>query len=171
MRQQGADPQGWLRLLHRLRVYGGVRLRVGAADCVFERFIDAQAPVFDQVMVELRAGRKTTHWMWFIFPQLASLGRSATARYYGLASVAEARAYLAHPVLGERLIECTRTVCAHSDTTLHAIFGSPDDLKFRSCMTLFGLAKPEATIFPEALSHFCEGRPDPLTVAAVDRNE
>lgn len=136
-----------------------------------QRFIAAQAPVIEQVMAELKAGRKTTHWMWFVFPQLASLGRSSTARYYGLASVAEARAYLAHPVLGERLLECTRTVCEHPDRSLHAIFGSPDDLKFRSCMTLFDLASPQTATFSEALIQFCDGRPDPLTVAAVARNE
>jgi uncharacterized protein (DUF1810 family) len=129
-------------------------------------FVDAQAPVIDAVVAELEAGAKRTHWMWFIFPQLKTLGRSSTARHYGLESVEEARAYLADPVLGERLKACTRAVLAHRGTSVAAIFGSPDDLKFRSCMTLFSLAAPEETLFLQALDQFCEGRRDPLTVAA-----
>lgn len=117
-------------------------------------------------MAELEAGAKRTHWMWYVFPQLKSLGRSATARYYGLDDVGEARAYLDHPLLGERLRACTRAVLAHRDKTAHAIFGSPDDLKFRSCMTLFGLAAPEEPLFRQALAQFYAGQPDPLTVAS-----
>src|SRR5713226_5518969 len=105
-----------------------------------ERFVTAQAPVFETVLAELRAGRKRTHWMWFVFPQLSGLGRSSTARFYGIGSIDEARAYLAHPVLGPRLDLCARIVLASESPCLHAIFGSPDDLKFRSCMTLFSLA-------------------------------
>ena len=131
-----------------------------------QRFVDAQAPVIDVVVAELEAGAKRTHWMWFIFPQIKTLGRSSTARYYGLESLEEARAYLADPVLGERLMACTRAVLAHRDKSVAAIFGSPDDLKFRSCMTLFGLAAPAETLFRQALDQFCEGEPDPLTVAA-----
>jgi uncharacterized protein (DUF1810 family) len=92
-----------------------------------QRFIDAQSPVIDAVMAELRAGEKRTHWMWFIFPQLKTLGRSSTARYYGIESVDEARAYLDQPVLGERLKACTGAVLTHRDKTANAIFGSPDD--------------------------------------------
>jgi len=131
-----------------------------------QRFVDAQAPVIEAVMAELGAGAKRTHWMWFVFPQLKSLGRSGTAWHYGLDSVDEARAYLADQVLGERLKACTRAVLAHRDKSVAAIFGSPDDLKFRSCMTLFRLAAPEEPLFRQALERFCEGRPDPLTVEA-----
>jgi uncharacterized protein (DUF1810 family) len=99
-----------------------------------ERFVTAQEPVFETVLAELRAGRKRSHWMWFIFPQLAGLGRSSTARLYGISSIGEARAYLAHKLLGPRLELCTRTVTASEAPSLHAIFGTPDDLKFRSCM-------------------------------------
>ncbi len=102
-----------------------------------ERFVKAQAPVFETVLGELRAGRKRTHWMWFIFPQLRGLGHSPTAQFYGISSVDEARAYLAHGVLGSRLDQCTRIVLTSEAPSLHALFGSPDDLKFRSCMTLF----------------------------------
>ena len=129
-----------------------------------QRFLDAQAPVIDVVMSELDAGEKRTHWMWFVFPQLEALGRSATARFYGIESIDEARAYLAQPVLGERLKACTRAVLMHGDRTAHAIFGSPDDLKFRSCMTLFNIAAPDEPLFRQALRQFFEGRPDPLTV-------
>jgi uncharacterized protein (DUF1810 family) len=131
----------------------------------FQRYLDAQAPVIDAVVAELRSGRKRTHWMWFIFPQLASLGRSSTARYYGIESVEEARAYLAHPVLRERLQVCTRAVLGHEDVAADAIFGSTDALKFRSSMTLFGLADPAEPMFRDALAKFYAGRPDPLTVA------
>src|SRR5215472_13367761 len=102
-----------------------------------ERFVTAQQPVFEAVLAELRASRKRTHWMWFIFPQLAALGRSPLAKFYGIASLDEGRAYLAHPVLGPRLERCTGAVLEAEALSLHAIFGSPDDLKFRSCMTLF----------------------------------
>lgn len=129
-----------------------------------ERFVQAQEPVIATVREELRAGRKRTHWMWFVFPQLRALGRSGTALRYGLTSLAEARAYLAHPVLGPRLLDCTGLVCAHAGSSIHAILGSPDDMKFRSCMTLFAVADPAATLFPAALQAFFGGAPDPLTV-------
>lgn len=134
----------------------------------FQRFLDAQAPVIDAVVAELQAGKKRTHWMWFIFPQLKNLGRSSTAKYYGIESVAEAKAYLAQPVLGERLKTCTRAVLTHMDRTASGIFGSPDDLKFRSSMTLFSVAAPEEPLFRDALAHFFEGRSDPLTIAFLD---
>jgi uncharacterized protein (DUF1810 family) len=133
-----------------------------------QRFVDAQAPVFAAALAELRAGRKRSHWMWFVFPQLASLGRSGTARFYGIGSLDEARAYAAHPVLGARLLACTRAVLAHAGKrSLHEIFGSPDDLKFRSCMTLFARAAAEPAPFEEAIAALCDG-PDPLTVAWLD---
>ena len=112
-----------------------------------ERFVTAQAPVFATVLNELKAGRKRSHWMWFVFPQLRGLGQSAMATRYGIGSLAEAQAYLAHPLLGPRLMECTRTVLAIEGRSLHAIFGSPDDLKFCSSMTLFSLAAEGETMF------------------------
>src|SRR4051794_34023027 len=102
-----------------------------------DRFVAAQAPVYATVLAELRAGRKQSHWMWFVFPQLAGLGRSPTATFYGLPGLDEARAYLAHDVLGPRLVECTGLVNAVTGRSAHEIFGTPDDLKFRSCVTLF----------------------------------
>ena len=138
-----------------------------------QRFIDAQAPVHDQVLAELRAGRKRTHWMWFVFPQLRGLGHSAMAERYGIASLDEARAYLEHPLLGPRLIECTTLVTAVRDRSLNAILGSPDDLKFVSSMTLFarvaaGPASP-ITVFDTALAVHCDGRRDPRTLALLPR--
>ena len=134
-----------------------------------ERFVTAQAPVFATVLVELRAGRKRTHWMWFIFPQLAGLGRSATARLYGIGSIDEARAYLGHPLLAPRLELCTRTVLASGSSSLHAIFGAPDDMKFRSCMTLFSLATDDPeNPFRQALERWCSDRPDERTLALID---
>lgn len=128
-----------------------------------DRFVTAQAPVIAAVREELRAGRKRSHWMWFVFPQLRALGRSGTALRYGIASLAEARAYLAHPVLGPRLLECTGLVCAHRHASIHDMLGSPDDMKFRSCMTLFAAADPDCAPFRDALAIFFGGAPDPLT--------
>ena len=134
-----------------------------------ERFVIAQEPVFSTVLDELKAGQKRSHWMWFIFPQLRGLGRSPTAEFYGLRSLDEARAYLAHPVLGPRLILCTETVLAVEGRSLQAIFGSPDDLKFCSSMTLFALAAgEEESVFRQALARYCEGRMDERTVALCD---
>lgn len=127
------------------------------------RFVDAQALVYETALAELRAGHKRSHWMWFVFPQLAGLGMSSTARLYGIADRDEARAYLAHPVLGPRLMACTRAVLGVEGRSLHAIFGSPDDLKFRSSMTLFDHAG-EDPVFREALERYCEGRPDSRTL-------
>jgi uncharacterized protein (DUF1810 family) len=134
-----------------------------------ERFVTAQAPVFETVLAELRAGRKRTHWMWFVFPQLRGLGRSSTAQFYGISSIDEAQAYLAHPLLGPRLDLCTRIVLASKSASLHAIFGSPDDLKFRSCMTLFSLAAdgPDNP-FHQALDRWCNGQPDKHTLALIE---
>jgi len=133
-----------------------------------ERFVTAQEPVFDTVLNELRAGRKRTRWMWFVFPQLRGLGRSSNAEYYGISSLAEARAYLAHPVLGPRLDLCTRTVLEIEPRSLHAIFGSPDDMKFRSCATLFAIASQEQdSAFQRALDRWCDGRPDEQTLALI----
>jgi uncharacterized protein (DUF1810 family) len=129
-----------------------------------ERFVTAQASVFSAVVDELGAGRKRSHWMWFIFPQLRGLGRSAMADFYGIDSLDEARAYLAHPVLGPRLDQCVRLVLGTENSSLHAIFGSPDDMKFLSSMTLFALAAgDEDSPFRQALDRWCDGRMDERT--------
>jgi uncharacterized protein (DUF1810 family) len=129
------------------------------------RFETAQAPVIERVLQELRAGEKRSHWMWFVFPQLAGLGHSPMARRYAIGSLDEARAYLAHGVLGSRLVECTRTVNAVEGRSVHAIFGSPDDMKFRSSMTLFArTAAPDQPVFREALDRYFGGAEDPRTV-------
>lgn len=140
---------------------------------MFEHFLKAQEPLHAAIAAELAAGRKQTHWMWFVFPQLRGLGRSPLAQFYGLEGPDEARAYLAHPVLGERLRECTGLVLGHAGRrSLHAIFGSPDDLKFRSSMTLFArAAEAEDGVAPfrQALELFCDGEEDPLTLALLAR--
>jgi len=128
-----------------------------------QRFVDAQAPVYDEVRAELHAGRKATHWMWFIFPQIAGLGHSPTARFYAIISAAEARAYLAHPLLGARLRECTDLVLQIEGRSAHEIFGSPDDLKFRSSMTLFGAVAGDSALFDVALQKYFSGRGDART--------
>ncbi|WP_042695471.1 DUF1810 domain-containing protein [Azospirillum sp. B506] len=132
-----------------------------------QRFVTAQDPVFATVIDELRNGRKRSHWMWFIFPQLRALGRSPTAQFYGIASMDEARAYLAHPALGPRLVQATETVLSVRERTLHEIFGSPDDLKFRSCMTLFAETEPAGSLYRKALDRYCDGRPDDATLALL----
>jgi uncharacterized protein (DUF1810 family) len=132
-----------------------------------DRFVTAQAPVIAQVRAELQAGRKTSHWMWFIFPQLRGLGHSAMAQHYGIEDLAEAQAYLAHPLLGPCLKECTDLVNAHATRTVYEIFGSPDDLKFHSSMTLFHLADPEGASFRQAIGQFFANSLDNLTVTGV----
>jgi uncharacterized protein (DUF1810 family) len=132
-----------------------------------ERFLRAQAPVYDRVRAELGAGRKVSHWMWFIFPQLRQLGHSPTAQYYGIASRQEAHGYWQHLVLGARLRECTQLVLAVEGTTAHALFGSPDDLKFRSSLTLFEQVAPEAPVFGQALEKYYSGERDLLTLALL----
>ena len=128
-----------------------------------DRFVAAQAPVYADVLRELRDGRKQSHWMWFVFPQLRGLGRSTTAERYGITSKAEARAYLAHDVLGRRLRECTRLVLAVEGSDARQIFGSPDDLKLRSSMTLFDVVAPD-DIFAEVLVRFFADGRDALTL-------
>ncbi len=131
------------------------------------RFVAAQAPVFDTVVAELEAGRKASHWMWFVFPQIAGLGHSSMATRYAIRSLEEARAYLAHPLLGERLRRCTALVSAVEGRSLRAILGTPDDLKFRSAMTLFMHAGPGEPVFAEALRRHCGGAPDAATLALL----
>lgn len=128
-----------------------------------QRFVDAQAPVYRRVLAELRQGEKQSHWMWFIFPQLAGLGHSPMARRYALASAEEAAAYLDHGVLGPRLRECTALVNAVEGKAIREILGSPDDLKFCSSMTLFGAISPDPE-FAAAITKFYDGAPDRKTL-------
>jgi uncharacterized protein (DUF1810 family) len=128
------------------------------------RFVEAQAAVWPAVLRELGAGRKTSHWMWFVFPQLRGLGRSGTARRFALSGLSEARAYLAHPLLGPRLLKATRLVLAIEDRSALAIFGSPDALKLRSSMTLFEAADPRESAYPAVLDRLYGGARDPLTL-------
>lgn len=127
------------------------------------RFVEAQAPVYETALSELKAGHKQTHWMWFVLPQLKALGRSSMAQYYGLHDMTEARSYWAHPILGPRLKQCVTAVLSVPARTAHDIFGSPDDLKFCSCLTLFELVASEPC-FAEALERFYAGRRDAATL-------
>jgi uncharacterized protein (DUF1810 family) len=130
-----------------------------------QRFVDAQAPVYGRVLAELRAGQKQSHWMWFVFPQMTGLGSSPIAQKFAISSLSEAEAYLAHPVLGARLDECTQLVIAAAGRPLGEILGYPDDLKFRSSMTLFArAASAEDSVFGEALRVFFNGEPDARTL-------
>jgi uncharacterized protein (DUF1810 family) len=134
-----------------------------------QRFVDAQAGVIDHAMAELKAGRKQSHWMWFVFPQLKGLGRSPTALHYGIASLEEARAYLAHPVLGPRLEAAAQAALGADAPSLHALFGAPDDLKFVSSMTLFARAAgADGGVFRQALDRWAGGREDPATLALLE---
>jgi uncharacterized protein (DUF1810 family) len=132
-----------------------------------QRFIDAQDSVYDEVLEELRRGRKTSHWIWFIFPQIRGLGRSHMSEKYSISSLQEAEAYLGHPILGPRLRECARLVLDIEGKTIQQILGSPDDLKFCSSMTLFARATAENKIFEDALSKYCEGIPDQQTIRMI----
>jgi len=131
------------------------------------RFVDAQAPVYGVVVDELRAGRKRSHWIWFVFPQLSGLGRSLMATRYAISSLEEARAYLQHDVLGPRLHECAQLVNRVQGRSIGEIFGSPDDLKVRSSMTLFARATDANQDFVELLNKYYGGEEDPLTVARL----
>ena len=133
-----------------------------------DRFVDAQETTYPAALQEIKAGRKVTHWMWFIFPQIEGLGHSAAARAYAIRSRDEATAYLAHPLLGPRLIECTRLVNAVQGRSAHDIFASPDDLKFRSSMTLFAETADDPGTFEEALHKYFAGEKDPRTLAFLN---
>ncbi|KQV44160.1 MULTISPECIES: DUF1810 domain-containing protein [unclassified Rhizobium] len=128
-----------------------------------QRFVDAQAPVYETALAELRDGRKRTHWMWFVFPQVAGLGHSPMAQRYAISGQDEAKAYLTHPLLGSRLEECTEAVKIHTGRSAREIFGAPDDMKFRSCLTLFAHAGPGNALFRETLTQFYAGD-DPATL-------
>ncbi|MDD1525769.1 DUF1810 domain-containing protein [Bradyrhizobium sp. WBOS7] len=133
-----------------------------------ERFVRAQDPVFRAVEAELARGRKQTHWMWFVFPQITGLGSSALSQRYAIGSRAEAKAYLAHPVLGARLIECAGLVLAVQGRSINAILGAPDDAKFRSSMTLFGAVSDEP-IFGAALARYFAGESDAATLEILSQ--
>ena len=128
------------------------------------RFIDAQADLYDLALAELQRGKKESHWMWFIFPQYRGLGESSMSRWYAIKSLAEAEAYLAHPVLGPRLRECSQAVLAIENRTAHQIFGSPDDMKLRSCATLFDFVSPAGSCFAQLLDKYYSSQRDPATL-------
>ena len=134
----------------------------------FAEFVTAQDAVYERVLLELAAGRKATHWMWFIFPQLAGLGFSPMAQKFALTSQAEAREYYEHAVLGPRLTECTRLMLAIPHGDVQGVLGYPDDLKFRSCMTLFAVAVPHEPLFEAALEKFFAGQRDPMTMQLLE---
>jgi uncharacterized protein (DUF1810 family) len=140
----------------------------GADPFDLRRFVDAQDRVYDTVLAELRSGAKRSHWIWFVFPQLRGLGRSGTAQHYGVSSLDEARAYLAHPVLGPRLRECTGLVAAIDGRSVDEIFGWPDNLKVRSSMTLFAHAADDDSDFRGVLDKFYGGDEDPATVELLN---
>ena len=129
-----------------------------------QRFVQAQDLVYESVCNELSLGEKTSHWMWFVFPQLKGLGHSPIAKHYSLESAAEALEFWQHPVLGPRLKECTQLVLAQPNTSAHDVFGSPDDIKFKSCMTLFAKVAPNEPCFKEALTRFFNGKQDESTL-------
>lgn len=133
-----------------------------------QRFVEAQDPVYDRVVDELRAGRKRSHWMWFVFPQLKGLGMTATSTYYGISSIEEAERYLQHDVLARRLVACSALVLRSGAATASQIFGYPDDLKLRSCMTLFDLAQQDQPVFGEVLVKYFAGQPDDKTLQLLD---
>lgn len=128
------------------------------------RFLAAQEGIYDEALAEIRAGRKRSHWMWFIFPQFKGLGFSATTQHFAIRSAAEARAYLAHPVLGPRLVECAEAALAIEGRTAREIFGSPDDLKLRSSATLFASVSPDGSVFHRLLDKYFDGQPDRRTL-------
>ena len=132
------------------------------------RFVEAQQSIYDRALAELRAGRKRTHWMWFIFPQIVGLGHSETAEYYAIKSASEARAYLAHPILGPRLTQCAESLLAVNGWSASEIFGFPDDLKLRSSMTLFALFVAAGSVFARVLDRYYDGKPDPRTLQLLE---
>jgi len=136
-----------------------------------QRFVEAQNPVYAKVCSELREGRKRSHWMWFVFPQIVGLGSSPLARKFAISSLVEAAAYLVHPILGPRLAECTKLVNLVEGRSVAEIFGHPDDLKFRSSMTLFARARQDNQVFVAALQKYFKGEPDPATLLGLQSHE
>lgn len=133
-----------------------------------DRFVTAQESCYDTVMSELKAGDKRSHWMWFVFPQIDGLGTSATARHYAIKSMAEAKAYLSHPLLGIRLQECVALLLQINGKTAYQILSTPDDMKLQSCLSLFSLASPEEPSFKEALAKYYEGEMDVRTIQLLN---
>ncbi|MFO0822384.1 MAG: DUF1810 domain-containing protein [Gemmataceae bacterium] len=133
------------------------------------RFVEAQMDGFQQALAEVRAGRKRTHWMWYIFPQFDGLGLSAMAQRYAIKSIAEAEAYLRHPVLGPRLRECCEAAASVEGRTAQDIFGSPDDMKLRSCVTLFARVSPPGSVFEKLLTKYFHGKPDEKTLDLISQ--
>ena len=133
------------------------------------RFIEAQQPVYPQALQELRNGKKTTHWMWFIFPQIEGLGQSSTAKYYSITTIEEAKEYLMHPILGKRLLECASAILKIENKTADEIFGSPDNAKLRSSMTLFNFVSPEHEEFSEVLKKYFAGEQDEKTISILEK--
>ena len=138
-------------------------------DASLERFVRAQEHSYDAALREIRGGRKRSHWMWYIFPQIAGLGMSSTAQYYAIYDLTEAEEYLAHPILGPRLLEISRALLALDTSDADAVFGWPDNLKLRSSMTLFHCADPDCPVFQQVLDKFFAGRPDERTLAILGR--
>jgi uncharacterized protein (DUF1810 family) len=136
------------------------------------RFLSAQnGGVYDAALAEIRSGRKRTHWMWFVFPQIDGLGSSTTSRHFAIRSADEAKAYLAHPVLGPRLLECMRAALDARGGSATDIFGSPDDMKLRSCATLFAAVSEPASVFEQVLARFFDGQPDSRTEELLQRKD
>jgi uncharacterized protein (DUF1810 family) len=136
-----------------------------------KRFLDAQATTYDRALAELKAGQKRSHWIWYIFPQYRGLGFSAMSQKYAIQSLDEASAYLAHPILGDRLLECTTTVLGITGRSAYEIFGSPDDLKLRSCATLFAVVSPADSLFVQLLDRFYSGQRDTKTLHLLGLEE
>lgn len=132
-----------------------------------QRFVDAQEPIYSHALDELRRGQKTSHWMWFVFPQIAGLGHSATAQQYAISTAGEAQAYLGHPVLGPRLVECANALLSVDGRTADQIFGGVDTLKLRSCLTLFLAASGGDQVFEDVLDKYFDGVPDLKTLTAI----
>jgi uncharacterized protein (DUF1810 family) len=134
------------------------------------RFVKAQASNYEQALAEIRQGRKRSHWMWYIFPQYAGLGFSATSQHYAIKSLAEAEAYLQHPILGARLVECAEAALRLEGQSAYEVFGSPDDMKLRSCATLFAQVSPAGSVFHQLLDQYFQGEPDMKTLELIGRS-
>ena len=138
-------------------------------DYTLNRFLSAQQNIYPQVIKELHNANKTTHWMWFIFPQIEGLGHSSTAKYYSIRNMDETKEYLAHPVLGERLLECSNIILNINGKTVDDVFGYPDNMKLKSCMTLFNFVAPEQKVFADVLKKYFAGKPDEQTIAILQK--
>ena len=143
---------------------------MNSSSCGLHRFLDAQAAQYETALAELRRGRKQTHWIWYVLPQLRGLGMSSMSHQYGIAGLAEAQAYLAHPVLGKRLRECVSAICAHQGTSATEILGDIDAMKFRSCLTLFSSVEQDSQLFSQTLKQFFGGKPDMQTIKLLAAN-